>query len=615
MSQTITEIAPLQVRDASELAAAYTQVGRNDAIGLSGRPLRQLRTLSTSRLYVLAGESLLFLPQFMSQKGFYLALDNQLIVKRLKTELAYISQNWDSPMRPLLVIKIQRNMLKDGDQQVLLDFLREITQGDVQGTPVTLGLLTDFVATAAYEKIGYLHDFRFSEASWQPVQRPFEHVLPLDSQSVAPPDSRRVAQLETLDDAGLIRILTSEPNIYWQLEALTVLLQRYWLDYDLGLGGFGVPPCCRLRDLLEEVYTRAGDRHNWYVVRRCAGLLGKYDIDLEQAATEILVRQHGLTVGRAYSGKATLRRPTDSWQILEAIRTFNPGDVSQQILIQELILYLGLLIKREPSLFADMNTIRVGHVLDLIIAGHKRQTHSTLDEAFSRILAMAPSKVAVLVRETLMNYSESQDRLCQVEALHQEGQPGDLASARFQSQMNPPDYGGAGDWYAWREQQGSVGRESDSFFSGVWQLLHHCKGLMIGEKYNSKRRIDSENILAQMTAGEHSFRLYVNHMLDKIQSPVHRQLTVEALRALMFIVRENPSLLINDTLVVDILLGHAVRINWRTLHSGHVYEYEENVALAWQSFYQLPPNIVANCILDALIHLLTHESEQQGGAS
>jgi phosphorylase kinase alpha/beta subunit len=59
-SQTLGEIAPIQIRDASELAAAYTHVGRNDRIGLTGRPLRQLRTLSTSRLYLLAGEPLLF---------------------------------------------------------------------------------------------------------------------------------------------------------------------------------------------------------------------------------------------------------------------------------------------------------------------------------------------------------------------------------------------------------------------------------------------------------------------------------------------------------------------------------------------------------------------------
>ena len=64
--------------------------------------------------------------------------------------------------------------------------------------------------------------------------------------------------------------------------------------------------------------------------------MGKYDINLEQAATEILIRQHALTLGRAYSGKATLKRPSDSWEILQTIRAYNDNDPSEQIIIQEL---------------------------------------------------------------------------------------------------------------------------------------------------------------------------------------------------------------------------------------------------------------------------------------
>jgi phosphorylase kinase alpha/beta subunit len=609
-AQTMTEIAPLQVRDASELAAAYTHVGRNDRMGLTGRPLRQLRTLSTSRLYVLAGEPLLFLPQFLNQKGFYIALDNHLIIRRLKTEIAYISQNWDSTELPLLVINIQHNMLVGQDREILLDFIRQLGQGDVQGTPVRLGLLTESVRSAAHEKIGYLHDFRFSKARWEHQERPCASVLPED-QDVSPRtiDALQVSAWEASDDATLVHALTRQAGLLGQLEILNLLLQRHGIDYDTGLvtAGGGV---CRVRDLLEEVYARAGDRHAWYLLRRCAGLLGKYDIDLEQAATEILVRQHSLTVGRAYSGKATLRRPTDSWQILSAIRTFNSEDVRQQIIIQELIIYLGLLIKQNPALFADMNTIRVGHVLDLIIAGQTRKTGVSLDQAFADILGLPPHQLAERVKETLMDYSNSEDQLGLVETLHFEGQERELAAMRFRSTMDPGDRGGAEDWFAWREQQGSVGRESDSFFAGLWQLLHHCKGLVVGEKYNSHRHIDSESVLSQMTAGERSFRLYVNHLLDKVQSPVYRQLSVEALRALIVIARENPGLYINDALVIDILIGHAVRLSWLKTHPAHAHHYDDQVALAWQGFYQLPPHEVANAILDALIHLLnTHTQE------
>ncbi len=598
-SQTLADIAPIQVRDGSELAQAYTQVGRNDRMALTGRPLRQLRSMATAKLYRLAGEPLLFLPQFMNQKGFYIAMDNRMLIQRLSTELAYISQQWDCHAAPLLVINIKHNMLVGEDRDLLLAFIAQLQQGQVQQTPVQLNLLTDqFVESICREQINYLHDFRFSAASWEDVERPFEYLLPTnDAQVHNFLDSFVLTEWEINDDDFLIQQLQTNPNLYAQLEVLSLLSQRHGLDYQTGLADY-----CRVRDLLEEVYARAGDQHVWYIVRRCAGLLGKYDINLEQAATEILVRQHGLTLGRAYSGKATLSRPADSSQILATIRDFNPSDTSQQILIQELIIYLGMLIKRNPALFADMHTIRVGHILQLIIARQKRLTSTSLDYAFNDILAMAPHQLAQSVQETLEDYSNSETQLGEVESLHYGGSQGDLATARFSAAMDPET--GNQDWYAWREQWGSVGRENEAFFSGVWDLLHHCKGLMIGEKYNSKRRIDSEIMLAQMTAGEQSFKLHINHILNKIQAPIYRQLSVEALRTLAYVVRDNPEFYVDDTLVTDILIGHAVRISWLQKHPHFHDHYEECVSLAWQAFYQLPPHAVANGILDALIYLL-----------
>jgi phosphorylase kinase alpha/beta subunit len=256
-----------------------------------------------------------------------------------------------------------------------------------------------------------------------------------------------------------------------------------------------------------------------------------------------------------------------------------------------------------------MHTIRVGHILQLIIARQKRLSSSSLDAAFSEILALPPHQLSQLVRETLQDYSNSETQLGRVETLNYEGERPSLGVARFPDSMDPKQFGGADDWYAWREQQGSVGRENEDFFSGVWELLHRCKGLMIGEKYNSKRRIDSETMLAQMTAGEQSFRLHINHVLNKIQAPVYRQLSVEALRAMASIVRNNPDLYIDDTLVTDILIGHAVRLTWLQAHPQYRDHYEECVSLAWQAFYQLPPHALANGILDALVYLLNHHQQ------
>ncbi|MDD5272040.1 MAG: glycoside hydrolase family 15 protein [Methylovulum sp.] len=607
-TQTLTEVSPVQIRDASELAQAYTHVGRNDRYGLTGRPLRQLRTLSTSKLYVLSGEHLVFLPQYLNQKGFYLAMDNRLLIDRLRLEFAYIFKHWDKPGNPLVVISIKPNMLKSYNRQVLIEFIEELQQGVINKVPIKLGFIGDFTATSNKEKINYLHDFQFSKATWQESERPFFHVLPFDGMDSKPLDTLFLTVWEISDDKALVEQLKINSNLYVQLEVLSQLALRHGLDYQSGLTTSDKQKCS-VRDLLEEVYGRAGDQHAWYVIRRCAGLLGKYDINLEQAATDILVRQHLLTVGRAYSGRATLSRPTDSWEILQIIRTYNNNNASELIIIQELIIYLGMLVKSAPELFADMHTVRVGHILQLILVRQKRETGGTLDQAFNDILFLSPYQLSQKVRETLADYSNTENQLSQVESLHHDGDCKDLGQARFSKAMDAKDHAGTADWYDWRERQGSVGRENDAFFASVWNILHHCNGLMVGEKLNSKRRLDSEIILSQMTSGEQSFKIHVSHLLNKIQSPVYRQLTVEAIKAIASIFHTH-SVYINDTLVTDVIIGHAVRICWLQAHPQHQDHYEEHVALAWQAFYQLPPHRVANGILDALVHLMdTHNQK------
>ncbi|MGZ8136648.1 MAG: glycoside hydrolase family 15 protein [Methylococcaceae bacterium] len=607
-TQTLAEIAPIQVREAMELAEAYTHVGRNDRIGLTGRPLRQLRTLATSKMYILSGERLVFLPQCLNQKGFYLAMDNRLLIQRLRLEFAYIYKHWDKPANPLVVMTIKHNMLDNHNREILIEFIKELQSGLTQNISVQLGLLSDFAETSSYEKINYLHDFQFSTASWEEAERPCFAVLPFTDQSSLPLATALLTEWEIGDDYVLIEQLKTNPNLYAQLEALNLLALRHGLDYDTGLVTAEGKACC-VRDLLEEIYERAGDQHIWYIVRRCAGLLGKYDINLEQAATEILVRQHNLSVGRVYSGKATMKRPADSSEILQTIRTHNNNDASEHIIIQELILYLGMLIKSDPELFADMHTVRVGHILQLIIVRQQRESNcNTLGQAFNEILSLPPYQLSIKVKETLKDLSNTEDQLDMAETLHYEGDYRELGSGRFSKNSDPGDRREGDGWYEWREQKGSVGRENKAFFANVWDILHHCKGLVIGEKLNSKNRLDSEITLSQMTAGEQSFKLHVNHLLNKIQSPVNRQLTVEALKAIASIFHDN-SLQIDDTLIMDVIIGHAARISWLQSHPDNRDNYEECESLAWQAFYQLPPHKVANAILDALIHLLNHNNE------
>jgi len=595
---TRQDILPLEIRSASELSVAYSQVGRNDRMGLSGRPLRQIRTLSTARLYILGDHPVVFVPQFLNQSGFYLAMDNPLLIERIKAELHYISDHWPSPhVQPLLLVEVHRNMLDGPDAQLLLGFLSDLGAEVDPSLPARLIHLSEFAEDTAFERIAKLHDFQLSESNLcnsLKMNTPGQFtqgVLEFDAALQGEPEA---TLLEMLKSHELINRLNLTRSANAWLDILRVLHERK--------EAISEPLPFSTNDLLEDLYVQAGNHHDWRMIRVTAALLGKYDINLEQAATEILVRQHGLTVGKSYSGKATFRRPADSSKLLEAIRNFNPGNPSLQILIQELIIALGLLIKQEPALFSNLNTIRVGHILDVIIAREKRTIGGSLDQAFERILGFAPHRLSMALRDTLKDFEKSETVLENAESLTAKSEPPPdwLEDVQIQKQERES----AGEyWFHWREQQGSVGREDNAFFEGVYALLGHCEGLMIGGKYNTHRRVDSQDIRSHMTAGEHTFKLRITHLLDRIQAPEYRELTVEALKALSEWVRTHPEIHFGDTLVTDILIGHGVRINWKQNRPGAEVRYEEEVAEAWSSFLRQPPSVVAESIVSALSHL------------
>jgi phosphorylase kinase alpha/beta subunit len=595
---TRQDILPLEIRSASELSLAYSQVGRNDRMGLSGRPLRQIRTLSTARLYVLGDHPVVFIPQFLNQSGFYLAMDNPLLIERIKAELRYISSHWPNPqVRPLLLIDLHANMLEGPDAELLLSFLRGLSSEKDPSISARLIPLSEFAEDTAFERIGKLHDFQLSDNALRDsltMESPGRHTLGLlDFNRIERPEPDETP-LDLLENSALTARLHQTRAANDWLEILRILHER-----DLSASG-DLP--FSMSEILEDLYIQAGNHHDWRLIRITAALLGKYDINLEQAATEILVRQHGLTVGKSYSSKATFRRPADSSELLEAIRNFNPGNPSLQILIQELIIALGLLIKQEPALFSNLNTIRVGHILDVIIAREKRASGGSLDQAFERILGFAPHRLSKALRDTLNDYAKSETALENAESLSAKSEP---TTAWIRDvQINTESNEGKGEyWLHWREQQGSVGRADNAFFEGVYALLGHCEGLMIGGKYNSHRRIDSLDIRSHMTAGEQTFKLRITHLLDRIQAPEYRELTVETLKVLSELVRTHPEIHFGDTLVTDILIGHAVRISWCQDNPGAEARYEEEVSEAWSTFLRQPPPVVAESIVGALSHL------------
>jgi phosphorylase kinase alpha/beta subunit len=143
------------------------------------------------------------------------------------------------------------------------------------------------------------------------------------------------------------------------------------------------------------------------------------------------------------------------------------------------------------------------------------------------------------------------------------------------------------------------------FYPSVWTVLKHCKGLVIGDKLERRNRLESEPLMAEMTPGEKNFALRVEHLLNKIQAPEYRQVNIETLMELAAFGDRNPDLCIEETIALDVLIGHAVRLAWLDHYPEHGQRYDDHKAAAWRHFYESTPYDCAAYVVKALRFLIT----------
>uniref|UniRef100_A0A4W6CH30 Phosphorylase b kinase regulatory subunit n=1 Tax=Lates calcarifer TaxID=8187 RepID=A0A4W6CH30_LATCA len=157
--QTMSEVLPIRVMPARILSHVYVRLGNCKKLNLSGRPYRHIGVLGTSKFYQIRNRSYIFTPQFLDQHHFYLALDNQMIVEMLRTELAYLSCCWRMTGRPTLTFPITRSML-DGDaiDPCILATLRKLQDGYFAGARVQMSDLSSFQTTSFHTRLSFLDE-------------------------------------------------------------------------------------------------------------------------------------------------------------------------------------------------------------------------------------------------------------------------------------------------------------------------------------------------------------------------------------------------------------------------------------------------------------------------
>uniref|UniRef100_A0A8C0UKC9 Phosphorylase b kinase regulatory subunit n=1 Tax=Cyanistes caeruleus TaxID=156563 RepID=A0A8C0UKC9_CYACU len=597
--QSIADIHPLRVQPARILSNLYTMLGRNKNMKLSGRPHRHIGVLGTSKLYVIRNQIFAFTPQFTDQHHFYLALDNQMIVEMLKTELAYLTSCWRMTGRPTLTFPITHTMLVDDGTDIhpaVLATIRKLEDGYFGGARVKIGKLSEFLTTSFHTYLSFLDpdcDLKLFDDSNDSCNSPDNSQDELDQyindvlqstalKSYLPPTSKTTSQPPVFSDCEnvlrlpkdahgdldcrkLVDQLKECPTLHDQADILYILHILKGADWDTELDGqYGVTVHC----LLNELYRKAGLHQEWGLIRYISGILKKRVEVLAEACTDLLSHHKQLTVGLPPEPREKIiTTPLPPEELTDLIYEASGQDISIAVLTQEIIMYLAMYVRSQPSLFVEM--LRLRSICFLIISFSEEASESLMNlspfdmksllhhilsgkefgvERSLRPVDSSSSSPAISIHEmghsgatktersgiTKLKSEMKQGSGCQLTKALMSLQRGSTPSSPISS--SPTGSSGdmswgdrKGQWLRRRRLDGAINRVPVGFYEKVWKILQKCHGLSI-DGY-----VLPSSTTREMTPCEIKFAVHVESVLNHIPQPEYRQLLVEAILVLTFL--------------------------------------------------------------------------------
>ncbi|XP_055757283.1 phosphorylase b kinase regulatory subunit alpha, skeletal muscle isoform isoform X2 [Salvelinus fontinalis] len=462
--ETIADIHPIHVQPARVLSHIYARLGRNQRLGLTGRPYRRIGCLGTSKFYVIRNTIFAFTPQFIDHQQFYLALDNQMIVDMLRTDLSYLSSRWRMTGRPTVTFPISQTMLTEDHSDLdpaVLATLKKLQDGYYGGARIQTGKLSEFLTTSCFAKLSFLdaskdaggmgreqdddddygcfaeHDMTFNGEADDLAQyldqllitanpsrgskvrgdsggldrfkaaatktkdmvslmhkakelhlhnahlylptklfrapQPSLHLTLTDSS--APHTSQFPQVVVTsecnlprdssgdIDYNSLVQLLRDTHSLPDQADILYILFKDKGMEWDTRLHGKG----STVRSLLTDLYVKAGDLKHWGLIRMISGILRKKVEELDWACSDLLAHQKHLTVGLPPEPREkTITAPIPPDKLAMLIDEASENNITIAILTQEIMVYLAMNMRTQPSLFSEMYRLRIGLIIQVM---------------------------------------------------------------------------------------------------------------------------------------------------------------------------------------------------------------------------------------------------------
>uniref|UniRef100_A0A672IH41 Phosphorylase b kinase regulatory subunit n=1 Tax=Salarias fasciatus TaxID=181472 RepID=A0A672IH41_SALFA len=394
--------------------------------------------------------------------------------------------------------------------------------------------------------------FRSPQPSLNLTDSTASHEAPV-SFSVIPRDASGA-----IDHAALALLLRDTQNLQDQADILYILFKDKGMDWDTRLNGKGTT----VRSLLTDLYEKAGELKHWSLIRMISGMLKKKVEELDSACSDLLAHQKHLTVGLPSEPREkTITAPIPPDQLAALIDEASDGNISVAILTQEIMVYLAMSIRTQPSLFSEMFRLRIGLIIQVMATELAQSLNCSGEEATESLMSLAPSELKSLLHHILSGKEFGVQRsvreldagVSPAISIHHLGHTGATKSERagiskLKSDMKlvgcgryrlpsiesldiPDSIPAAkdtrhGQWLRRRRLDGALNRVPVGFYQKVWKILQKCHGLSI------EGFVLPSSTTQEMTPGEIKFSVHVETVLNRVPQPEYRQLLVEAILVL-----------------------------------------------------------------------------------
>ncbi|EPB73350.1 phosphorylase kinase alpha/beta [Ancylostoma ceylanicum] len=493
-------------------------LGKDEKLGLSGRPMRPFGPLSTSKVFRVFGDTVLCYPLLFEVKDFYISSDPAVLIDDIKRDIEFVSRRWKLAGRPTMCLLLREENIVGEYFDHILDLLVQLKNGHVNGIRVRMGRVHQLLNTSCIEHIDFASsdDVEFDIDVLEETDGNNQLLSKMSLRDGIDDETTIEKEVRSRTDYELCEIIQKDDVD--RPRQLAFALTEMWTRRhpDAQIDG------CSIRDRMERVYRRACQLRLWWLVRYCAGRLRKAMNSLAPAITNMLVRGKQVTIGVRGVREEVIRRPISPGELVDLLFASCPqNEPHVAVMQQELIIACSDLISHCQSAFDGVLTIRLSWLADAItlLLNYVRATGSSKMPG-KMVTPPTPSTTGIPA-EFKKNciYDLSPTVVKDVVTA--------LMTRKNWHLLSPLQT---------RRLNGALNRMPVNFFDRVWTILGRSRdGIVIASQF-----LPQQPTLSDMTEFELTFSYKIEEMLSRIAHPEYRQLLVELLSVVATILERNP---------------------------------------------------------------------------